>query len=419
MVASDAVLLARLQSLWGQETGDAEGWPSVSSALVDVCRDVRVISDNYISSERLSYEGDSPVTTIVVGGNTLSRGLTLEGLVSSYFVRAASAYDTLLQMGRWFGYREGYEDLCRVWMTDELRNWFRDLAGVELEIREEIRRMILLGLTPAEVGVRVRKHPAMVITAAAKMRGAATVHWSYGGTYPQTTLLEHQNASVISDNWRAVENLLSDKSLELRAEGNFWETRATASEIQEFIADYSTPDRLSLMRPALLQGYISRELASGSLAQWRVVVVNGRRSSRQVTLGSQAVNVVVRSRLKADEGPVANIRALVGGADRAKYFGLPGNTPKAVVDVTRLRQAPGEGIVWIYAIDAESKATTKDRVDLQAAADVIGVSLDFPDAVNVSNFVDFAIVDGMDAVPENLEVLESELEAAEEQDDIR
>ena len=69
----------------------------------------------------------------------LSRGLTLEGLVCSYFVRAASAYDTLLQMGRWFGYRRGYEDLPRIWMPEELAGWFQDLATVEEEIRRDIR----------------------------------------------------------------------------------------------------------------------------------------------------------------------------------------------------------------------------------------------------------------------------------------
>lgn len=70
-------------------------------------------------------------TYIVVGGNVLSRGLTLEGLSVSYFIRAASAYDTLLQMGRWFGYRPGYADLARLWMTNELQNYFHDLATAD------------------------------------------------------------------------------------------------------------------------------------------------------------------------------------------------------------------------------------------------------------------------------------------------
>ena len=81
-----------------------------------------MITDNSRrASERLSFSDDTPRVIIAVGGNTLSRGLTLEGLAVSFFVRTASAYDTLLQMGRWFGYRNGYADLTRIWMTDEMR----------------------------------------------------------------------------------------------------------------------------------------------------------------------------------------------------------------------------------------------------------------------------------------------------------
>ena len=71
----------------------------------------------------------------------LSRGLTLEGLVVSYFLRSANAYDTLLQMGRWFGYRAGYEDLQRMWMTADLRGYFTDLATVEQESPKRPRQI--------------------------------------------------------------------------------------------------------------------------------------------------------------------------------------------------------------------------------------------------------------------------------------
>ena len=111
--------------------------------------------DNASSDDRLSF-GEGTVTAIVVGGNTLSRGLTLEGLVVSFFVRAASAYDTLLQMGRWFGFRPGYRDLPRIWMTSELNRWFRHLSKVEHELRLEIERYAETNTTPMDFGVRIR-----------------------------------------------------------------------------------------------------------------------------------------------------------------------------------------------------------------------------------------------------------------------
>ena len=137
--------------------------------LPGVLDDCRVIMDNSSSEDRLDYE-NGPVVAIAVGGNTLSRGLTLEGLSVSYFVRAVSAYDTLLQMGRWFGFRNGYADLPRIWMTDELAEWFRHLATVETEMRRDIDIYMTEDETPLTFAVRLRTHPALRVTAAAKMK---------------------------------------------------------------------------------------------------------------------------------------------------------------------------------------------------------------------------------------------------------
>jgi len=101
--------------------------------LIESIDQTLVVVDNSRSQFRLSYD-DGARIQIAIGGNTLSRGLTLEGLLVSFFVRAARAYDTLLQMGRWFGYRPGYEDLPRIWMTHELKNQFYDLATVEADV---------------------------------------------------------------------------------------------------------------------------------------------------------------------------------------------------------------------------------------------------------------------------------------------
>ena len=135
----------------------------MANELQGVLNTTEISVDNGSSDSRLDYN-EGPQTVIAIGGNTLSRGLTLEGLVSSYFVRRASAYDTLLQMGRWFGFRNGYQDLPRIWMPDELRDWFHDLATVEAELREELDVYIQERTSPMEVQARIRMHPDMVIT---------------------------------------------------------------------------------------------------------------------------------------------------------------------------------------------------------------------------------------------------------------
>ena len=178
---------------WGQEMTD---WESVAALLPIVAEDARVIVDNSASEERLHFDDANPRVLIAVGGNTLSRGLTLEGLSVSFFVRTASAYDTLLQMGRWFGYRYGYADLTRIWMTDEMRGWFHHLATVEQEIRYDIERYESEHLTPLQLGVRIRTHPQLAITAAAKMRQARTAAASYSGRRIQTILFNHRDETL-------------------------------------------------------------------------------------------------------------------------------------------------------------------------------------------------------------------------------
>lgn len=119
----------------------------------------------------LDYSKDpAGLRVIAVGGNSLSRGLTLEGLSTSYFLRNARTYDTLLQMGRWFGYRDGYSDLCRVWITSEAEGWYRHVTEATAELKRDFARMQRRQATPKEFGLRVRTHPdTLLITARNKM----------------------------------------------------------------------------------------------------------------------------------------------------------------------------------------------------------------------------------------------------------
>lgn len=124
--------------------------------------------------QNLDYEGSkNGLRVIAIGGNSLSRGLTLEGLCISYFYRRSESYDTLMQMGRWFGYRDDYEDLCRIWMTSESREWYDYIAKATAELRTEFIIMRNLGSTPDHFGFRVRNDiRGLLVTARNKMRYA-------------------------------------------------------------------------------------------------------------------------------------------------------------------------------------------------------------------------------------------------------
>ena len=154
-------------------------WARVQQCLAAAILPVVVRAVNQKSgAASLSYAeyAQDGLRVIAVGGNSLSRGLTLEGLCISYFYRSTAMYDTLLQMGRWFGYRPGYQDLVRIWMTDETANWYSHIAEASEELRHEIRHMQKSRLRPIDFGMKVRAHPdALLITARNKMRHSAEI----------------------------------------------------------------------------------------------------------------------------------------------------------------------------------------------------------------------------------------------------
>ena len=141
--------------------------------------------------------------------------LTLEGLSVSYFLRNSRAYDTLLQMGRWFGYRTGYCDLCRVWLSAEAEGWYRHVTDATSELKRDFARMRRQGGTPADFGLRVRSHPGtLLITARNKMATGVDVvdevqDISLAGRGIETARL-HAAASVNRQNFRAVDGFLLD-----------------------------------------------------------------------------------------------------------------------------------------------------------------------------------------------------------------
>ena len=177
--SQEIVALARTYELEFATSGNS--WADVLGSLHDSIAPIHVQAINQTTGAKsLDYSKvtEPPgVRVIAVGGNSLSRGLTLEGLSTSYFLRDSRAYDTLLQMGRWFGYRDGYSDLCRLWLTDEARSWYEHVTEATGELKRDFARMRRRQATPREFGLRVRTHPdTLLITARNKMASGLTVN---------------------------------------------------------------------------------------------------------------------------------------------------------------------------------------------------------------------------------------------------
>ncbi len=267
-------------------------WPEVSRQLPASALPIVVRAVNQrTGASVLDYAShvDAGLRVIAVGGNSLSRGLTLEGLCTSYFFRNSQMYDTLLQMGRWFGYRDNYADLCRLWLTTEAEGWYRHITLASEELRQEVRRMQGLGLTPADFGLKVRSHPdALIVTARNKMRAAKEVirQISFSGEAPETTRLS-RDISTIRRNYRAVVRLVGEiRAAGLSATQSEWGTtyiwRGVPKEaVGRFLAAFqSDPRTFTFFSPedegagSGLAKFV-RETTDPTLQQWDVAMPSG------------------------------------------------------------------------------------------------------------------------------------------------
>lgn len=187
-------------------------WSEIKKSLWDVFKNLRTYVINSKSDEVLDYkkyerEGVG-LTAIAIGGLSLSRGLTIEGLTVSYMYRNTRMYDTLMQMGRWFGYRHGFEDLCRVHLPKASIDWYSYIANASEELRQQVRSMRKIGLSPRNFGLYVESDAdSLLITAANKMRSSekVTLNQNFTGKLIESTLLT-LNADINADN----EELISE-----------------------------------------------------------------------------------------------------------------------------------------------------------------------------------------------------------------
>jgi hypothetical protein len=405
VAAGDAGILAELRALWDAEQATLPStelgetpipFDRLRHALLPVLDTARVVIDNYRSAERLDYAG-AQVTAVVIGGNTLSRGLTLNGLVVSFFLRTASAYDTLLQMGRWFGYRQGYADLPRIWMTQELEQYFRMLATVEREIRVDVERYELENITPLDFAVRVRTHPELAITSALKMQHAVDCSVSYSGRRIQTILFKHRDAEWLDHNLRAARDLVATlHEAKIRSRpgpaGVSLFERIPVRAITRFLDEYEFHENSYDLRRDLIKGYITGQNRYGELVQWNVAIMGHESATDLGTLDlglDSATPMINRSRM-ARAADYADIKALMSKADRVIDLDIPQERARNMPDA-ELQNArpPGIGLLLLYPISKDSRPMRRmtrqgreRRESLGAVRDVIGIGLVFPRATH-------------------------------------
>lgn len=251
-------------------------WREILPHLKNVGTRIQIATVNGLAGQVLNYDAEThPLNVIAIGGDKFSRGFTLEGLTVSYYLRATNMYDTLMQMGRWFGYRDGYLDLCRIYTTPILQDAYQFIAGAIEELRRDFRRMELENARPLDFGHKVRLSPALAlqVTSRNKSRSALKFRTTLDGRLAQTLVFpldpdrHTKNLETTGQFLTKLQTEYGDPSSDrgIRKWGG-----VPGEEIVRFVGEFDIHGRNSFDVVELLPKFIGNRLAAGELVNWTV-----------------------------------------------------------------------------------------------------------------------------------------------------
>lgn len=339
----------------------------LDASITNLAR-LEVLVLNSTTGAELDYDQNPGRQLVAVGGNRLSRGLTLEGLTIAYFLRTTTLADSLLQMARWYGFRAGYADLIRIWTTEGIAEWFVELALVEESLRDSITALNKAGRRPDEMAIRMRAHSELLLTSKNKSRMLTEDVRSWSGESPQTILFPLHDAEALARNLELASDLLRMHPPTQDAHGGAIAHDVSAEDVALFLRRYKGHPNSIAFHGAAIADWIMERAVVGELVTWTVFVANPQRE-RQVLLGGRPFGLVQRSQQAAESiGILVDPRHegvdLHGGPEN--YRSGSGFSAKAM----REDRPPTQGLLLLYALDPEPL-----RAPTQA---VLGIALSLP-----------------------------------------
>lgn len=337
---------------------------------------------------RFDYEDykDTGARVIAIGGMVLSRGLTLEGLMTSYYSRNAGTYDTLLQMCRWFGYRPNYEDLCRIYLTQENIDRFNAVLDAVEDMKEQFAEMKRRDKTPKDFGLMIRESPetletTMLISARNKMRGTDTItcFLDYGGVYADTSKLSRKTADN-QQNYEAVKDFVSGHTFE-DVEGRYMVRNVSKFDVAELIHKLTVQYVNKKFDVEGLSEYIEN---SDIFAYWDVVIASGSSPNLKMNdcFGIKGASAAQRSfHTKGNDDPYiriggANNRVLDPGIFDSGFDSMQKKQKEikqekkggvlSALDYLEIREKP---ILVIYPIDLKTDSISAEKILSQEEKD--------------------------------------------------
>lgn len=369
----------------------------------------------YHNIEEIDYKRhDNGLSVIAVGGSRLSRGITLEGLSISYYIRTTRMYDSLMQMGRWFGYRPGYVDLCRLYSSNQIFEWFNHITLVTEEMRNDFDEMTATHQRPKDFRLKVRNHHGLLtITSLNKLYFSDDIEISFSGENLQTYCLL-KTKLAIENNFNSLKNLIL--SIGFPTNGNIIKNNGRIRYL--FYPNVNVEalslfiDSFKIEQPSIsnatLSDYIRTQAKGNKIKEWSICIVSNTdervfidykgktpRKERQANENVynyelQYNNIVmtlgctVRNQQNGRGGEFFLISKNQIDQSGDRYIDLSKDKDYSVMsyaEIKRQRNSENKGLLLIYALDERGTPNVKNDIP------IVGYSLHFPridDEIKVS-----------------------------------
>lgn len=343
------------------------------------------------------------LSVIAVGGSRLSRGITLEGLSVSYYLRTTKMYDSLMQMGRWFGYRPGYVDLCRLYTTEQIFEWFNHITMATEEMRNDFDELTITHQRPKDFKLKVRNHEGlMTITSLAKLNFSTTIHISFSGTNRQTYQLNKTKISI-DNNFKAFKSLIStiglpDQENRIKAREKIrylFYPKQSIDPICDFLDNFRTEQ--PNIKNGMFSDYIKAQFKDNNISEWSICIVSNTdekvfidyegNTSRDKRKPNEDVLIVPINSDNENINLGCSIRNQRKESWGSDYYIIPKNQIdslndrqidlsisnfKTAEEIKKQRALERKGLLLIYLLDPRGARITKSNTP------IVGYSLHFP-----------------------------------------
>lgn len=246
-------------------------WDDISALLPNAVKNIMIKAVNSQTGDKLIYPENEARKYIAVGGNRLSRGFTLEGLTINYFLRDTNLYDTLLQMGRWFGYRPGYIDACRLFIDAPTEDKYNFITAALCELEDQIDNMEIQKKSPKEFELRIRKHPDILqITRAAILKNAREVRYSFQDVVHQSVHFNIEKNNL-ENAWASFKKLYHELDFSSKEDSGFYIFNGNRQDLYRFLELPSVFPPNSFKKEDMMR-YIDMCNDRGLLTNWKIAI---------------------------------------------------------------------------------------------------------------------------------------------------